>query len=96
MLMVLRLVALVDIALRCDRAIKDVRGSAASLRRQAPELEHARYAVRPKEDDCEAPVCGGRNGGSMLRMRQELREQHNGGTAVLEPRSFRTEVFEHY
>jgi hypothetical protein len=44
----------------------------------------------PKEDDCGAPVGGGRNGGSKLRMRQELREQHNGGTAVLEPRSFRT------
>ena len=32
----------------------------------------------PKEDDCEAPVGGGRNG-SKLRMQQELREQHNGG-----------------
>lgn len=33
---------------------------------------------------------GGRNSGSKLRMRRELREQDNEGTAVLEPGSFRT------
>ena len=48
------------------------------------------HTMLHEEDDCGAPVGGGRNGGSKLRMRQELREQHNGGTAVLEPRSFRT------
>ena len=30
---------------RCDSRYKDARGSAASRRRQAPELEHARYAA---------------------------------------------------
>jgi hypothetical protein len=45
-----------------------------------------------KEDDCRG--TGGRlvggNGGFKLRMRQELREQDNGGTAILEPGSLRT------
>ena len=51
--------------------------AAASLRRQAPELEYARYAA-PRRRRLQAPVGGWRNSGSKLRMKQDLREQHNG------------------
>ena len=89
MLMVLRLVAFVDIALRCDRAIRmfeEVRPVCGAK----PRSWNMHAMLCPEGGDCEAPVGGGRNGGSKLRMRQELREHHDGGTAVLEPRSFRT------
>jgi hypothetical protein len=56
---------------------KDVPGRAASLQRQAPELEYARYACTPKKD-CAARVGRWRNSGSKLRMRQAFREHLNG------------------
>jgi hypothetical protein len=60
----------VDIAHRCDRALRHFRES------------HARswntHAMLGPKKDCEAPVHGWRNSGSKQHMRQELREHHNG------------------
>jgi hypothetical protein len=36
------------------------------------------HAMLDPKKDCEAPLHGWRNSGSKQRMRQELREQHNG------------------
>jgi hypothetical protein len=76
MLAILRLVEFVDIALRCDRALRtfeEVRPVCGAT----PRGRNMRYAA-PRRGRLQAPVCGWRNSGSKLRMQQELREQHNG------------------
>ena len=71
MLMILRLVAFVDIALWCDRALRtfeEVRPICSAK----PRSCNMRALLHPEEDDCEAPEGGWRNRGSKLRMQQEL------------------------